>query len=119
REARTAARRRMDEAAEAFSAGAITLKQLTTITERCQQDLAQYDAEVAKHETTPTLSKLLSAEDVRKEWGSLSIASKRLVLAALLRIVALKIPRGRRPTRESVLVLPAGAPLPEGHTGLA
>ena len=119
RERRTEARRRMDEAAEAFAQGAITLKQLTSINEWCQRDLEDLDREVAKYETTPTLSRLLGAEDVKKEWGSLPIATKRLVIAALVRVVALKVPRGRRPNHESVLVLPAGSPLPQGHTGLA
>src|SRR5690606_15510058 len=58
RERRTEARRRMDEAAEAFAQGAITLKQLTSINEWCQRDLEDLDREVAKYETTPTLSRL-------------------------------------------------------------
>lgn len=119
REDRTTLRRRMDEAAEAYSQGSITLKQLTTITQRCQEELEALNSQVQKHETTPTLSQLLGAEDARKEWRSLPIASKRLVVSALLRVVALKVPRGRRPNRHSVLLLPAGAPLPQGHTGLA
>src|SRR5690606_14410470 len=94
RERRTEARRRMDEAAEAFAQGAITLKQLTSINEWCQRDLEDLDREVAKYETTPTLSRLLGAEDVKKEWGTLPIATKRLVSAALVRVVALKATSG-------------------------
>ena len=73
---------RMDQAAQAFASGAITVQQLETITKACRDRLG----EIQPVSQPSVVADLVSSGDVQAVWENLSLARKRAVIDALLTV---------------------------------
>jgi hypothetical protein len=85
---------RLEQLAEAFSDGAITVAQLRTGTERLQGRLAAVRADIAAATTIDPLVGLAGAPDVAERWAGLDLKRKRAVLEVLMLVTVL--PSNRR-----------------------
>ncbi|MGC5077621.1 recombinase family protein [Agrococcus sp. DT81.2] len=94
REAIAAIDARLSNAADAYSAGALELDQLTRITAQLRADRAEHEALVAR--ALPTaLPADLAGPSAAERWTTLSIDAQRLILTTLLRVTILPAGPGR------------------------
>ena len=84
---------RLDQAAQAFASGAISVQQLGTITAACRDRLEVISASQSASSRTPVLAELVSASDVRAVWDETSLARRRAVIDALMTVAIRKTAR--------------------------
>lgn len=77
-------RARMQQAAEAFTVGAITMQQLQTITQGCQNRLSAINATQLDGARASLLYALVDAADAHTVWEGLSLTQRRAVIGTLL-----------------------------------
>ncbi|MFI7508648.1 recombinase family protein [Micromonospora aurantiaca] len=87
-------RQRMDEAADSFAAGAITGRQLETITARLRPQLAALEEAAAPPpDRASVLGDVVGSGDVAAAWAALTPDVRRMVVRLLMEI---RVHRGRR-----------------------
>lgn len=95
---RDAIANRLDEAANAFGQGAITMAQLTTMTRTLKGRLEILDSALAGNTRLRVLDDLMTAKDVLKAWDELPLCRKRTVIDALMTIEVLPVGRASNGT---------------------
>jgi site-specific DNA recombinase len=90
----TALRARLDGLAEAFAAGEIDRRQLTTGSKRLKIRLEDVTKALGETLQTPALSEIVGAEDVRAVWESLDRDRKRAVIDTLVTVIVQPPGRG-------------------------
>jgi site-specific DNA recombinase len=75
---------RLNDAAEAFAAGAITMAQLTTINTSIRPKLEEAQTEAASPSRTKVLGDLVASRDPAKVWDEISPDQRRAVVALLV-----------------------------------
>jgi site-specific DNA recombinase len=96
----TALRARLDSLAVEFADGALTASQLRAATERMRANLADVEAAMADAGRVDVLGPLVTSEDVRAVWDSLSTARKRQVIDVLATVTIHPPGRGSRIGRD-------------------
>lgn len=93
---RAAVTDRLDSVAEAFAAGEVDRRQLTTATARLRDRLSALEAELGSLVTVPVLEPLVDAQDVAAAWAALPVESRREVVDLLVEVVVDRAGRGAR-----------------------
>jgi DNA invertase Pin-like site-specific DNA recombinase len=91
-----ALRSRLDSLAVDFADGELTASQLRTATERVRTNLAAVEARMADAGRVDVLGPLVSADDVRAVWDTLSVARRRAVIDTLMVVTVCPPGRGVR-----------------------
>jgi site-specific DNA recombinase len=91
-----ALRRRLDDAAEDYSAGLIDREQMRRITANLRPKLEEAEAALSSDRgaVPPDLAALVGADDVAARWEALPLRSQRAVLDELCRVVLLPTRKG-------------------------
>jgi hypothetical protein len=92
-------RERLDALAVDFADGALDSSQLRVATKRIRERLATIEAELADAGKVDVLGDLIGAEDVQRVWDGFSVARRRAVIGALMRVTVHPPGRGTRTFR--------------------
>lgn len=88
-------RHRLDEAAQAFASGLLTMRQLETISGQLRPELAALELAAAPPpDRSYVLGDLIGSDDVRASWDRLSPDGRRTVVRILLGITVRRARRG-------------------------
>lgn len=96
----TALRARLDSLAVEFADGSLTASQLRAATERMRAKLADAEAAMADAGRVDVLGPLVTSDDVRAVWDSLSVARRRQVIDVLATVTIHPPGRGTRFARD-------------------
>jgi DNA invertase Pin-like site-specific DNA recombinase len=100
-------RMRLDQLAEEFADGALTASQLRAGTERLRARLGDVEAQMVHVDRAPILADLVTAQDVRKAWDSVSLDRQRAVIDLLYTVMLMPGIRGKKSLElESVRIEP-------------
>ena len=95
----TTLRERLDAAAVDYADGAITGKQLKTITERINARLSEIDLKIADANRTNALKPIIDADDKDAAWQALPTARQRAIIQLLMVVTLHPVGRGTRAFR--------------------
>ncbi|QNN53560.1 recombinase family protein [Nocardioides mesophilus] len=87
---------RLEQAADAFAQGNITLTQLTSMTATLRERLATLDSQLVDASRARGIKALLGPGDVLEKWNELPLSRKRAVIDSLLEITVLPVGRGSK-----------------------
>lgn len=76
----------LDELAEAYATGDVTLSQMTTASRIINERLDVAKAALGETQTAPTLQRLVAADDPEEEWGLFDLGQKRALIESLVTI---------------------------------
>lgn len=100
---------RLDDAAQAYSQGAISLDQLTTISADVGRQIEANSKKLARTQKGSPLIGILEVEDITEWWGALGVTLRREVVSGLFEVRIERTKKGYVPRPESVVTTLAGA----------
>jgi DNA invertase Pin-like site-specific DNA recombinase len=103
-------RQRLAEIAEDYNEDRITRAQMLSMTESRRSKIEEIETRLASVTEVSPLAPLISADDVRQVWESLTLGEKRAAIQALLTVTVLRAGRGNQTRVEDRVRFDKGQP---------